>query len=656
MDLVNRVVLVTGSSSGIGKETALLFAQKGCNVIITYEKEKESGRATCEECRKYGDALLVHLDVRDNASIEGAVETVMKKWGRIDILVNNAGVVVGNLFINQKREDIENQINIDLLGLMKVTRAFLPFFYEMGEGIIINIGSTAGKNVLPGVSVYSAAKAGLDAFTAALAQELPGGIRIYTVYPGTTATRMTGYGGKAPERVAEIIVETAEETLGKKSGDKIYVEKFLSEMVKASYYNVFFPFEDGFILFNTRRGPLFLVDSQVKKALERNEVSLIDRRFLEPFKDTGVLMEEMDEKDSIAFQYTASRSDTTATDVHIIPTYQCNLSCVYCSEKTTKSMDGKGARCAVKFVEDLVVKNNSTALRVELFGGEPLLNMPVTLLIAKELSTWCEETSKEFSLSILTNGTLLTPEITEELTQYNCHFLTVLEGPREIHDQRRIYKHGKGTFDDIIKGLHHLLDTGITAGIKIRVDETNKDHIAALFAFLKDINLHRVRTSLTLVVATPPFCGWNTYCMPDEKVSLIDFHIFAEARAMNVNMVQPEELSLRGVCSAQRGSYVAIDPFLRLYKCALLPPAEEYAVGVLTAGQDPLFNQANADFLSRNPLEIEGCTTCALLPVCGGGCAAQALKTFGTTHNKVCTKSALLKMLKNNLTETVKSS
>ncbi len=656
MDLMNRVVLVTGSSSGIGKETALLFAQKGCNVIITYNREKESGITTCEECRKYGDALLVHLDVRDNSSIERAVETVIKKWGRIDILVNNAGVVVGNLFINQSREDIENQINVDLSGLMKVTRAFLPFFYEQGEGIIINIGSTAGKNVLPGVSVYSAAKAGLDAFTAALSQELPGGIRIYTVYPGTTATRMTGYGGKAPERVAEIIVETAEETLGKKSGDKVYVEKFLSEMVKPSYYNVFFPFEDGFILVNTRRGPLFLVNSQVKKALERNEISLIERRFLEPFKDTGVLMEEMDEKESIAFQYNASRFDTTATDVHIIPTYQCNLSCVYCSEKATKSMDKKGARCTVEFVKAQVVKNSSTTLRVGLFGGEPLLNMPVTLLTAKELSTWCEEAGKEFSLSILTNGTLLSPETTEELTQYNCQFLTVLEGPQEIHDQRRIYKNGKGTFNDIIKGLHHLLDNNIKAQIKIRVDETNRDYLGALFVFLKDNNLHRVRTSLDLVVGTPPFCGWNTYCVPDEKVSLIDFHIFAAAKAMNLNMVQPEELSLRGVCSAQRVSYVAIDPFLRLYKCALLPPAEKYSVGVIAAGEDPLLNQMNADFLSRNPLEIEGCTTCTLLPVCGGGCAVQSLKTFGTTHNKVCNKSALLKMLKNSLTETVRHS
>ncbi|MBU7019285.1 MAG: SDR family NAD(P)-dependent oxidoreductase [Theionarchaea archaeon] len=654
MDLVNRVVLITGSSSGIGKETALLFAQKGCNVIITYNREKESGIAAYEECRKYGDALLVHLDVRDNSTIERAVETVIKKWDRIDILVNNAGVVVGNLFINQSREDIENQINIDLLGLMKVTRAFLPFFYEQGEGIIINIGSTAGKNVLPGVSVYGAAKAGLAAFTAALSQELPGGIRIYTVYPGTTATRMTGYGGKAPERVAEIIVETAEETLDKKSGDKIYVEKFLSERLKPSYYNVFFPFEDGFILFNTRRGSLFFVDSRVKKALE-NDVSSLDRRFLEPFKDTGVLIEEIDEKESIAFQYISSRFDTTATDVHIIPTYQCNLSCVYCSEKTGKSMDEKGARCTVEFVKAQAVKNRSTTLRVELFGGEPLLNVPVTLLIARELNTWCEENGKEFFLSMLTNGTLLSPEIIEELALYNCQFVTVLEGPQEIHDQRRIYKNGKGTFGDIIRGLHHLLDNNIKAQIRIRVDETNRDHLCALFAFLKDSNLHRVRTSLTLVGATPRFCGWNTYCVPDEKVSLIDFNIIAAAETMNLNIVQEKDLSLRGLCSAQRASYFAVDPFLRLYKCSLLPPAEKYSVGVV-AGEDPLLNQMNTDFLSRNPLEIETCTTCTLLPVCGGGCAAQSLRTFGTTHNKVCNRPALLKVLKSNLSKTVKHS
>lgn len=655
MDLKNRVVLVTGSSSGIGKKTALLFSQKGCNVVITYNKEKESGLAVCKACRSHGDAILIHLDVRDDASITDAVKAVVGKWGRIDILVNNAGVVVGNLFINQSKEDIENQVNVNLLGLMKITRAFLPRFYEQEEGIIINIGSTAGAHILPGVSVYSAVKAGLDAFTAALAQELPGGIRIYTVYPGTTATRMTGFGGKEPEKVAEIIVQTAEETLGINSGGKIYVEKFLSEMVKASYYNVFFPFDEKVILFNTRRGSIFVVDSTVKDALEKGDIYLLERKLMEPFRDTGVLVQEdMDEKDSIVHSYAASREDTLSTAVHIIPTYQCNLMCADCYVKTEKSMDEKGVLCTVQFIKDLVKENKSNTLTVDLFGGEPLLNMAATLLIARKLRTWCEETGTAFSFSMNTNGTLV-PETIEEVAEYTCSILTTLEGPKKIHDKRRLYKNGKGTFDDIIQGLQCALDYGVTTAIKIRVDKANKDYIVDLLAFLRDNNLHRVRTSLNLMRMTPPFCGWNTYCVPDEAVSLIDFELFAAAKAMNVNIVQPDELSLRGVCSAQRPSYFTVDPFLRLYKCAVLPPVKEYAVGALSPGaSSPEFNQLNRDFLSRNPLELEGCKTCKGLPVCGGGCAALALKIFGTPHEKVCKKAAFCTMLQNSLLAAVK--
>jgi uncharacterized protein len=501
------------------------------------------------------------------------------------------------------------------------------------------------------VSVYSAAKAGVDAFTAALAQELPGGIRIYTVYPGTTATRMTGYGGKDPEKVAELIVLAAEETLGIQSGGKIYVEKFMSELVKPSSYNVFFPFDGKFILFNTRRGSIFLVDSNVKDVLEKNEISSLEKKYMEPFKDTGILIDEdMDERDSIAHLYAASRSDTRSLDVHIIPTYQCNLSCVGCHMKAGKSMDNQGAACTVQFIKDLGEQYNSDAVRIDLFGGEPLLNMPVSLLLAEELSRWCEETGKRFSLSVSTNGTLLVPETIEELAPYTCRILTTLEGPQKIHDQRRVHKSGKGSFHDIIQGLHRVCDYGMEAAIKIRVDEATKDYIAALFAFLKDENLHRVKTSLSLVDTTPSFCGWNTYCVPDEAVSLIDFKLFAAARAMNVNIVQPDELSLRGVCSAQRISYFTVDPFLRLYKCPVLPPAEEYAVGALSAYDgSPGFNQIHDDILSRNPLEIDGCTTCRFLPVCGGGCAALALKTSGDAHGKVCKKSALCTMVQNSL-------
>jgi NAD(P)-dependent dehydrogenase (short-subunit alcohol dehydrogenase family) len=226
MNLKGKVVLVTGSSSGIGKETAIRFAQKGCNVIITYNTEREEGEDVLNACLKYGDAILLYLDVTDDRSIDQAVKAV-EGFGKIDILVNNAGIMrMGNLVL-KSAEDITTEVHTNLLGLIKVTRAFLPYFYRQKEGVIINIASGAGKSGYSRLSVYCATKFGVRGFTQALAAELPVGIRVYCVNPGTTATRMTDYQGKNPKKVAEIIVLAAEEKLNKKSGDDIDVWNYL---------------------------------------------------------------------------------------------------------------------------------------------------------------------------------------------------------------------------------------------------------------------------------------------------------------------------------------------------------------------------------------------------------------------------------------------
>ena len=226
MKLRNKVALVTGASSGIGRETAIMLAKKGCKVAATHNKNKSGGEEVVEECRKYGDAMLLQLDVTDAESIERAAGEIIKKFGRIDILVNNAGVIVWKDLKDQSFEDIDRQLQVNLSGLIKMTKALMPQFHSQKEGIIINVSSGAGKQGYGGLSVYCASKFGVRGFTQALSAELPEGIRVYCVNPGMTATRMTDYRGVPPERVAEVIVSTTEENLGKNSGDDVDVWEY----------------------------------------------------------------------------------------------------------------------------------------------------------------------------------------------------------------------------------------------------------------------------------------------------------------------------------------------------------------------------------------------------------------------------------------------
>ncbi len=214
-----KAVLITGSSIGIGRYTAYEFARAGARLVITYYKDKEEGEVTKRRCLELGaeDAILLYLDLRDNGSIIGCVEEAVKRYGRIDILVNNAGVLAWKPLREQSFEEIENQVRVNLEGLIKITKVALPYVREM----IINIGSGAGKTGFPELTTYCATKFGVRGFTQALAEEES--VKVYAVNPGMTATRMTGYQGVHPEKVAKIIFRVASGEIRRPSGSDVDV-------------------------------------------------------------------------------------------------------------------------------------------------------------------------------------------------------------------------------------------------------------------------------------------------------------------------------------------------------------------------------------------------------------------------------------------------
>lgn len=197
-----QIVLITGSSSGIGRETAFRFAEAGAKVVLTYRRGKGRGEAAERRCRRLGaaDTLLLHLDVLDNGSIAAAVRTVTSKYGGLDFLINNAGVGFFIPLKDQTARQIERQIRTNLEGLIKTTRAFLP---KVRKGII-NIASAAGETAYDEMTVYCGSKFGVRGFSQALALERPR-LRICCVNPDMTATRLSGYQGRPPREVAEVI-------------------------------------------------------------------------------------------------------------------------------------------------------------------------------------------------------------------------------------------------------------------------------------------------------------------------------------------------------------------------------------------------------------------------------------------------------------------
>lgn len=219
----DKVVLITGASSGIGRAVAFEFARAGYSLAITYNKNKDGGQQTVNKCLKLGvqDIMLAHLDLNDDQSIKNCIENIIEKYKKINILINNAGYLKSNGLNNQTFESINYQIKINLEGLIKITKQCLPYIQEG----IINIGSTLGLYGKKNLSIYSAAKFGVRGFTKSLAQELPE-FKIYTVNPGLTNTKMGHERGVSPNQVAKIIFNAATGQYKAKSGSDINVKDY----------------------------------------------------------------------------------------------------------------------------------------------------------------------------------------------------------------------------------------------------------------------------------------------------------------------------------------------------------------------------------------------------------------------------------------------
>jgi len=219
-----QVVLITGSSSGIGRETAYRFAKTGAKIVLTYNKGKTRGEQAEKRCQKLGaeNTLLLHLDVTDDRSIRNAIKKVMKKYVKVDFLINNAGTGVFIPFRKQTMKEIERQVRTNLEGLIKLTRFFLPYIRKG----IINIASAAGKTAYAEMSVYCGTKFGVRGFTQALAEEYPR-LNFCSVNPDMTATRLTGYEGRPPSDVAEVIFRAVSGTVKVASGGDVDVWKIM---------------------------------------------------------------------------------------------------------------------------------------------------------------------------------------------------------------------------------------------------------------------------------------------------------------------------------------------------------------------------------------------------------------------------------------------
>ncbi len=190
--LEGKVAVVTGGSRGIGRAIALGLSAQGAKVAICARNLEAAQKVVAEIEATGAEGIAVAADISRESEAEGLIQAGVKRFGRLDILVNNAGITRDGLLIRMKEEDWDAVLDVNLKGAFFTTRAALRPMLRAQSGRIVNISSVAGTMGIPGQANYSAAKAGLNGFTKAVAKEVASrSITVNAVAPGFIETEMT---------------------------------------------------------------------------------------------------------------------------------------------------------------------------------------------------------------------------------------------------------------------------------------------------------------------------------------------------------------------------------------------------------------------------------------------------------------------------------
>lgn len=205
--LKGKVAIVTGSGTGVGAATALLLAEKGCNLVINYSKSKKEAKETAAACEAKGvEVLLCQADVSKDEDCQWMTDETLKKWNRIDALVNNAGITKfcsPNNLDGLTSEDFKRIYGVNVIGPYQMTRAVAPHMKKTGNAAIVNVASTAALTGIGSSIAYAASKGALVTMTLSLARVLGPEIRVNAVCPGFIQSRwlMEGYGKDTYEKI-----------------------------------------------------------------------------------------------------------------------------------------------------------------------------------------------------------------------------------------------------------------------------------------------------------------------------------------------------------------------------------------------------------------------------------------------------------------------
>jgi len=332
---------------------------------------------------------------------------------------------------------------------------------------------------------------------------------------------------------------------------------------------------------------------------------------------------DLDEFRSVRYAFELTRKRRSAPQLTIAPTLACNFGCAYCFEDHVRGlMEREVQDGLINFVKEVMIQPEDT-LSVSWFGGEPLMGMPVIRRLTKAFRGLVSDSRVAgITFHIITNGLLLRREVAKELLELGVSRLQItIDGPRRLHDKRRILKaNGGATFDAIVKNIGDLPED-FQVVVRVNVDRQNKDHLDGLFAELEElgllkkvtVNIARVEDFSGRVESSPSLLSSMEFAALE-----VEWIMKAQAKGWPLHVSKPSP-RLTGVCQVDSVNSFVVGPTGELFKCWAELGNNGHVVGHLLKPET--WKQLSPTRLTeRDPFDDTECRSCVVLPLCMGCC------------------------------------
>jgi uncharacterized protein len=415
---------------------------------------------------------------------------------------------------------------------------------------------------------------------------------------------------------------------------------------KASKFNYIFNAEDGTALaFNaTTSGLAKLVPEKAKivhqiladpngykfDTAEKKDIKekLLQGRFLVEAKE--------DEIGRLKVRNRLDRFSSQSFGLTIAPTLACNFRCKYCYETAKPGV----MKPAVEKAMVAMVKNRmqtAKMLSITWFGGEPLLALKTIGRLTGRFKAICKKNKAQYIASIVTNGYLWDRPTARKLKRWGVNNVQItLDGPKDIHDQRRPLAGGRGSYERIMQNISQTHDI-IPINVRVNTDKTNADRVLELMDDIKKRGLQeKVKVYFAQVETYTDACtNISGSCYSSQEYSALEVGLYRQAIAKGFGITRYPRPILGGYCTADRVSALVVAPNGLLFKCwNQISGERSEAVGdLLDKTMDPEHQANNEEWLAWDPFEKKECVDCSILPLCMGGCPYNA-KRFTKSQDK----------------------